>query len=146
MAFWKNSVNVTLEISVQRLASSRSENKCCGNLLSEQHANWAGVTHSHSAQCPFLTKELLLPAHWSSAMQGMVNHSLTSRLLALCQRWIFYVFRFIGSMCTSDLWVPVSVSTIGFADSTDVTLADEDTNSILTDDANRTISQASDQI
>ena len=53
---------------------------------------------------------------------------------------------FFGSMCTSDLWVPVSVSTIGFADSTDVTLADEDTNSILTDDANRTLSQASDQI
>ena len=31
------------------------------------------------------------------------------------------------------------VSLRGFADLTDVTLADEDTNSILTDDANRTI-------
>ena len=39
----------------------------------------------------------------------------------------------------SDLWVRVSVRPRGFADLTDVTLADEDTNSILTDNANRTI-------
>ena len=37
-----------------------------------------------------------------------------------------------GSGCTS-------VTPRGFADLTDVTLADEDTNSILTDDANRAI-------
>ena len=36
----------------------------------------------------------------------------------------------------SDLWVLVSVS-LYFWDLTDVTLADEDTNSILTDNANR---------
>ena len=43
----------------------------------------------------------------------------------------------IGSRCPwSDLWVRVSV-TVHFADLTDVTLADEDTNSILTDNANR---------
>ena len=39
----------------------------------------------------------------------------------------------------SDLWVPMSLTTRGFADLTDVTLADEDTNSILTDNANREI-------
>ena len=39
----------------------------------------------------------------------------------------------------SDLWVRVSVRPRGFADLTDVTLADEDTNSILTDNANRAI-------
>ena len=39
----------------------------------------------------------------------------------------------------SDLWVQVSLSTRGFADLTDVTLADEDTNSILTDSANKAI-------
>ena len=41
----------------------------------------------------------------------------------------------------SDLWVLAyvrqSVSTRGFADLTDVTLADEDSNSIPTDDVNR---------
>ena len=37
----------------------------------------------------------------------------------------------------SDLWVRVSVTEPPFADLTDVTLADEDTNPILTDDANR---------
>ena len=39
----------------------------------------------------------------------------------------------------SDLWVRLSVSPRGFADLTDVTLADEDTKPILTDNANRTI-------
>ena len=39
----------------------------------------------------------------------------------------------------SDLWVRVSVSPRGFADLTDVTLANEDNNSILTDNANRAI-------
>ena len=39
----------------------------------------------------------------------------------------------------SNLWVLVSLTNQAFADLTDVTLADEDTNSILTDDANRTI-------
>ena len=38
----------------------------------------------------------------------------------------------------SDLWVRVSLTEPPFADLTDVTLADEDTNPILTDDANRT--------
>ena len=38
-----------------------------------------------------------------------------------------------------DLWVLVSLSDRGFADLTDVTLADEDTNSIPTDYANKTI-------
>ena len=38
----------------------------------------------------------------------------------------------------SDLWVRVSLSDL-CADLTDVTLADEDTNSILTDNANRAI-------
>ena len=37
----------------------------------------------------------------------------------------------------SDLWVLMSVSARGFADLTDVTLADEDSNSIPTDDVNR---------
>ena len=37
----------------------------------------------------------------------------------------------------SDLWVCFSVTERPFADLTDVTLADEDTNSILTDNANR---------
>ena len=36
----------------------------------------------------------------------------------------------------SDLCVPISVSERRFADLTDVTLADEDTDSILTDNAN----------
>ena len=39
----------------------------------------------------------------------------------------------------SDLWVCMSVTERPFVDLTDVTLADEDTNSILTDNANRTI-------
>ena len=38
----------------------------------------------------------------------------------------------------SDLWVRLSLTEPPFADLTDVTLADEDTNPILTDDANRT--------
>ena len=39
----------------------------------------------------------------------------------------------------SDLWVRFSLSERGFADLTDVTLADQDTNSILTDNVNTTI-------
>ena len=39
----------------------------------------------------------------------------------------------------SDLWVRVSLTHRRFADLTDVTLADEDTNPILTDNANRAI-------
>ena len=39
----------------------------------------------------------------------------------------------------SDLWVPVSLTERGCADIPDVTLADDDTNSILTDSANRAI-------
>ena len=39
----------------------------------------------------------------------------------------------------SDLWVQVSLTERRSADLTDVTLADEDTNSILTDNANRAI-------
>ena len=39
----------------------------------------------------------------------------------------------------SDLWVWAYVTTRGFADLTDVTLADEDSNSIPTDDVNRAI-------
>ena len=39
----------------------------------------------------------------------------------------------------SDLWVMISLSPRGFADLTDVTLADEDSNSIPTDDVNRAI-------
>ena len=37
----------------------------------------------------------------------------------------------------SDLWVRLSLTERGFVDLTDVTLADEDTNSTLTDNANR---------
>ena len=39
----------------------------------------------------------------------------------------------------SDLWVQMSVRPRRFADFTDVTLVDEDTNSILTVNANRAI-------
>ena len=39
----------------------------------------------------------------------------------------------------SDLWVRVSLTHRGFVDFTELTLADEDTNSILTDNANRAI-------
>ena len=39
----------------------------------------------------------------------------------------------------SDLWVRMSVTKRAFADLTDVTLADEDTNSILTDNVKRAI-------
>ena len=39
----------------------------------------------------------------------------------------------------SDLWVLMSLTEGGFADLTDVTLADEDSNSIPTDDVNRAI-------
>ena len=39
----------------------------------------------------------------------------------------------------SDLWVLMSLTARGFADLTDVTLADEDSNSIPTDDVNRAI-------
>ena len=39
----------------------------------------------------------------------------------------------------SDLWVCFSLTPRPFADLTDVTLADEDTNSILTNNANRAI-------
>ena len=39
----------------------------------------------------------------------------------------------------SDLWVRFSITKRPFADLTDVTLADEDTNSIPTDNANRAI-------
>ena len=39
----------------------------------------------------------------------------------------------------SDLWVLISETGTHFADLTDVTLADEDTNSILTDNSNREI-------
>ena len=46
---------------------------------------------------------------------------------------------FIGPRCPwSDLWIQVSITKRPFADLTDVTLADEDTNPILTDNANRT--------
>ena len=47
---------------------------------------------------------------------------------------------FIGPRCPwSDLWIRVSTTKRPFADLTDVTLADEDTNPILTDNANRAI-------
>ena len=51
------------------------------------------------------------------------------------------VFCFYGTQVYlgSDLWVRVSLTKRGFANLTDVTLADEDTNSILTDNANRAI-------
>ena len=50
---------------------------------------------------------------------------------------------FIGPRCPwSDLCVRMSVTPRGFAYLTDVTLADEDTNSILTDNANRAIGQS----
>ena len=39
----------------------------------------------------------------------------------------------------SDLWVRLSLTEGGCVDLTDVTLADEDTNSILADNANRAI-------
>ena len=39
----------------------------------------------------------------------------------------------------SDLWVRFSLTKRGCADLTDVTLADEDTNSMLNDNANRAI-------
>ena len=39
----------------------------------------------------------------------------------------------------SDLWVRLSETMRGFADLTDLTLVDEDTKSILTDNANRAI-------
>ena len=39
----------------------------------------------------------------------------------------------------SDLWVQAYVTARGFADLTDVTLADEDSNSIPTDDVSRVI-------
>ena len=43
----------------------------------------------------------------------------------------------IGPRCPwSDLWIRVSITKRPFADLTDVTLADEDTNPILTDKAN----------
>ena len=38
-----------------------------------------------------------------------------------------------------DLWVRVSLTHRGFVDFTELTLAEEDTNSILTDNANRAI-------
>ena len=41
----------------------------------------------------------------------------------------------------SDLWVRMSVRHRRFVDLTDVTLADEDTNSIPTDNANRAIQE-----
>ena len=43
---------------------------------------------------------------------------------------------FIGPRC---LWVRVSETDTPFADLTDVTLADDDSNSILTDDVNKAI-------
>ena len=47
---------------------------------------------------------------------------------------------FIGPRCPwSDLWVLVSLTERCCVDLTDVTLADEDTKSILTDNANRAI-------
>ena len=47
---------------------------------------------------------------------------------------------FIEPRCPwSDLWVLVFLTHTPFADLTDVTLADEDTNSILIDNANRAI-------
>ena len=47
---------------------------------------------------------------------------------------------FIGPRCPwSDLWVLVSETEPPCVDLTDVTLADEDTKSILTDNANRAI-------
>ena len=39
----------------------------------------------------------------------------------------------------SDLWVRVSLTKRGCADLTDLTLSDQDTNSILTDHANRAL-------
>ena len=47
---------------------------------------------------------------------------------------------FIGPRCPwSDLWIRLSLTERRFWNLTDVTLADEDTNSILTDNANRAI-------
>ena len=64
-----------------------------------------------------------------------------------CISSIFAVsYRVIKGICVfyrtqvslgSDLWVRFSVTEPPFADLIDVTLADEDTNSILTDNANR---------
>ena len=57
----------------------------------------------------------------------------------LSKNKLLHFLFFIGPRCPwSDLWVGVSV-TVRFADLTDVTLADEDTNSILTDNANRAL-------
>ena len=52
------------------------------------------------------------------------------------RRGNFAIFSFYRTQVSlgSDLWVLMSVSTRGFADLTDVTLADEDSNSIPTDD------------
>ena len=53
---------------------------------------------------------------------------------------VFLPHIFIGlTYPWSDLWVRVSLTEGGFADLTDVTLADEDSNSIPTDDVNRAI-------
>ena len=50
----------------------------------------------------------------------------------------FYFYRTQVSL-GSDLWVRLSETMTGFADLTDVTLVDEDTKSILTDNANMAI-------
>ena len=68
--------------------------------------------------------------------ENLVGHILAGRKLSLVPK----ILIFIGPRYPwSDLWVQVSLTHTPFADLTDVTLADEDTNSILIDNANRSI-------
>ena len=69
------------------------------------------------------------------------SFSLMSTKLPMFSMWRHYSLFLSdpGPRCPwSDLWIRVSLTHRPFADLTDVTLADEDTNSILTDNANRT--------
>ena len=58
-----------------------------------------------------------------------VGHHIVGLLL-------LYIFYRTQVSLGSDLWVLMSLTPRGFADLTDVTLADEDSNSIPTDDVN----------
>ena len=78
----------------------------------------------------YLTQSML--AMFRSLFSALgVLHSLSSSSFTCFYRTQVYL--------GSDLWIQVSLSPRGFADLTDVTLADEDTNSILTNSACRAI-------
>ena len=83
-------------------------------------------------------RDLAISCHFVAQLQVQLLAPLLHYFAKVLQSSFYWTQVFLGS----DLWVRVSQThsmTLSFADLIDVTLADEDTNSILTDNVNRAI-------